>query len=151
MIYYFCPETALLSSGIRLLYRHVEILCSHQFPAAILHQTKDFRRADLATVPVAAPDAIVEGDIVVVPEGLSGYMELLYGLPIRCFAIALNWHYIYRNLKPYHDFRSFGIECVLTNSPFIEKMVTWAMSGLPVYTFISGIDETLYYEEKKLK
>jgi hypothetical protein len=36
LIFCYCPDLNIQSAGIRVLYRHVEVLNRHGFPAAIL-------------------------------------------------------------------------------------------------------------------
>lgn len=147
MIQYFCPDLALKSSGIRLLYKHVALLNRHGLDAAILHYKAGFRLEDVPEVPVrylAETGALHKGDIVVIPEGFPRVMETLKDHPLRRIAIALNWSYIFPALKRNLDWRDFGIERVLVNSPFIGDFISWSMS-LPTHLFTLGIDPELYY------
>ena len=52
MIHYFCPDLQVRSSGMRRLYRHVQILSQHGIPATILHAKQGFTLADMPVVPV---------------------------------------------------------------------------------------------------
>lgn len=147
MIYYFCPDMEVKSAGIRLLYRHVQLLQRNGIPAFILHHQEGFRRADLGDVPVrwlSVPRTLVAGDLVVVPEGYPGVMKALQTLPLRRFVIALGWAYIYKAIDGFYDWRAFNIERVLVSSPFVDDFVRWSM-GLPTSRFVTGIDEQLYH------
>lgn len=42
-IYYLCPESNHPTGGIKVIYRHVDILNAHGIPAFVLHQKKGFR------------------------------------------------------------------------------------------------------------
>ncbi len=151
-IFYLCPDTQVKSAGVRRLYRHVALLTKNGFKAHILHLQHGFRRADMPEVPLRHLDRIRfnTGDIVVIPEGCPTVMEALKDLPIRRFAIALNWDYVYRDLQPGTDWRSFNIERVLSVSPSIAGMISWAMD-LPTHVLASSVDNRLYYVEADAK
>lgn len=42
-VYYLCPEHASPVGGVRVIYRHVDILNQHGLPAYVVHQTPGFR------------------------------------------------------------------------------------------------------------
>lgn len=42
-VYYLCPEHATPVGGVRVIYRHVDILNKHGIPAFVVHQTPGFR------------------------------------------------------------------------------------------------------------
>jgi glycosyltransferase involved in cell wall biosynthesis len=147
MIQYFCPDSTLKSSGIRLLYKHVALLNRHGLDAAILHHKAGFRLEDVPEVPVrylSETGALHKGDIVVIPEGFAKVMDMLKEHALRRIAIALNWSYIFPALHQRMDWRNFGIERVLVNSPFVGDFISWSMN-LPIHLFAMGIDPQLYY------
>ncbi|MEJ2157946.1 MAG: hypothetical protein P8X96_21665 [Desulfobacteraceae bacterium] len=151
-IYYVCPDVALKSAGIRRLYRHVGILAGAGFDAYILHLSKGFRREDLPPVPVRylEQNPFNTNDIIVIPEGCSTIMKALKDHPVRRFAIVLNWDYVFKNLLPGKDWRTFNIERVISVSSPIAEMISWSM-GLPTHVLASSIDHQLYYFDKSDK
>jgi hypothetical protein len=151
-IYYFCPDIALQSAGIRRLYRHVRVLDSAGFEAYILHEKVGFRRSDLPAVPVRYLEQkpFNANDIVVIPEGGPTIMAALKDEPVRRFVIALNWDYIFKVLPPGTNWHAFNIERVITISAPIAKMVSWSM-GLTTHLLASSIDHRLYYFDKSNK
>jgi hypothetical protein len=132
---------------MRLLYKHVAILNRGGIGSAILHYRSGFRLQDMPEVPISylMADPLRPGDVVVIPEGGVAAMKMLAGRRLRLIVVALNWSYIYSAFDGYSDWREFGIERVLVNSPFINDFVSWAMR-LPTHQFISGIDPKLYFE-----
>jgi glycosyltransferase involved in cell wall biosynthesis len=150
MIYYVCPDLAIQSAGIRMLYRHVQILRSGGLEAAILHQTPAFRVPDTPPdVPVADGrilNSLGPNDILVIPEGAAPeVLAFVKPLPVRRVIIALSWLYIYGlSCRPQADWRHFNIERVITNSPFIADYVQWAMR-LPTHAFTAAVNSRLYY------
>ena len=149
VVFYFCPDAPLRSAGIRLLYRHVEILVRHGINASILHVDSGFQMPDVPSVPVHylnVPNTVAQGDVVVVPEGYPGVMALLKGRPLRRFVIALSWDYVYTLMPSDCDWRSLGIERVLSNSPFIGEFISWS-TRLPSTVFRWGIKPSLYFPQ----
>lgn len=144
-IYYVCPDSRLPSAGIRRLYRHIDMLHTAGFDAAILHVQKGFRREELPPVPISyLNEAAIESNaIVVIPEGFTNIMQILNGLSFRRFVIALNWDYVFKNIPDGTDWRSFGIERALAISPAIGRMIAWSM-GLPCHILDSSIDHQRY-------
>lgn len=153
MILYFCPDVTTKSAGIRILYRHVALLVQNGMSAAILHRRSGFVMPDVPAVPVrylSEPAALHGGDIVVIPEGWATIMRDLRDLPIRRFAIALNWKYAYHVLHGFEDWRSYGIERILTHSPFIADFLSWAM-GLPSHVITWAISADLFFFDPREK
>ncbi|MBT8341608.1 MAG: DUF268 domain-containing protein, partial [Desulfatitalea sp.] len=140
-IFYFCPDIPLLSAGIRRLYRHVAALAQNGFSAAILHQQGGFKAPDQPEAPIVYWDdtRLTERDVVVIPEGQPQIMHALRDVACRRFVIALNWDYIFKSLPDEMDWRHFNIERVMVVSPFIGRMVSWAMR-LPIHLLDSAID-----------
>jgi hypothetical protein len=151
-IYYFCPDIALKSAGIRRLYRHVSALDSAGFEAYILHNKVGFRCNDMPAVPVRYLEQkpFEANDIIVIPEGCPTIMAALKDEPVRRFAIALNWDYVFKHLPPDTNWHAFNIERVITVSAPIAEMVSWSM-GLPTHVLASSIDHRLYYFDKSNK
>jgi hypothetical protein len=145
LILYHCPERKSKSAGIRIIYRHVEILLKHGYQVAVLHQTPGFKYSDMPEVPIRyANQPVNRRDILVVPEGLPPVMAETAELGLRLFVIALSWSYVYPTLPDGTDWRAYNVERVLTHSPIIADFIAWAMR-LPVHVFQWGINPQLYY------
>lgn len=156
MIYYYCPDIELISGGIRRLYRHVAILRKHGFDASILHVQKPFCRRDLPSVPISWLSESIPfdpRDIIVFPEGYPQEMFKFKDAPVRKFAIALNWHYIYSSLPDQFDWRFFNLERVIVISKAVGEMIEWAMK-IPTHTVATSVSPDMYVykpEEKQNK
>ena len=73
MVFYFCPDINLQSSGIRLLYQHVAILNRHGYETAILHEDTGFCVAGMPSVPISyisAPNTLKKNDYSSYPPGM---------------------------------------------------------------------------------
>ncbi|KPA18184.1 glycosyl transferase group 1 [Candidatus Magnetomorum sp. HK-1] len=145
MILYHCPDIQMKCAGMSRLYGHVNILTKHGFDAAILHANKGFVLDDQPSVPIRYGE-IQEGDIVVIPESYPGIMHEIKDYPIRRFAIALSWSYLFQTLPDNMDWRHFNIERAIVVSPFIGKLIEWSM-GIPVHLIIAGLNKSLYHNE----
>jgi glycosyltransferase involved in cell wall biosynthesis len=83
-IYVLCPENNRPSGGIKILYRHVDVLNKNGFSAAILHQQKGFRCTWFAndTRVVYLPEVqLTEKDFLLIPEIFGPKMFSLSQLP----------------------------------------------------------------------
>jgi hypothetical protein len=136
-------------AGMSRLYRHVAILNKHGFDAAILHAHQGFVLADQPLVPIRY-GSIQENDIVVIPESYPGIMNEIKDYPIRRFAIALSWSYLFETLPDKHDWRHFNIERAIVVSPFIGKLIQWSMN-IPVHLIVAGLNNDLYFHEPHTK
>jgi len=145
MILYHCPDVQMKCAGMTRLYHHVNILTKHGFDAAILHENKNFVLDDQPSVPIQY-GRIQEGDIVVIPESYPGIMHEIRHYPIRRFAIALSWSYLFETLPDHLDWRDFNIERAMVVSPFIGKLIKWSMN-IPSHLIIAGLNNSLYYHE----
>lgn len=147
-IYYLCPDTTAASAGIRRLYRHVNLLCRSGFNAHIMHMQHGFQCPDMPGVPVCCLDrhTFSEDMVLVIPEGMPTVMNALKNLPVRRFAIALNWDYVFKHMPQGVNWCSFNIERVMVISPSIGRMIAWSM-GLPTHRLESSINHQIYYPD----
>ena len=71
MIWYLCPDTNAPTGGVRVIYRHVDLLNSVGIPAAVIHVRAGFSCTWFAheTAVMSAADVVLSAaDILVVPE-----------------------------------------------------------------------------------
>lgn len=71
MVWYLCPDTNAPTGGVRVIYRHVDLLNSAGIPAAVVHHRPGFSCTWFAheTPVLPAADAVLStADILVVPE-----------------------------------------------------------------------------------
>ena len=71
MIWYLCPDTNVPTGGVRVIYRHVDLLNSVGIPAAVVHVRAGFSCTWFAheTKVMSAADVVLSAaDILVVPE-----------------------------------------------------------------------------------
>jgi GT2 family glycosyltransferase/Flp pilus assembly protein TadD/glycosyltransferase involved in cell wall biosynthesis len=69
-VFYFCPDDDTPSGGIRVIYRHVDVLNEAGVPAAVLHATPGFRCTwfEHSTRIAYVGEASLDGAVVAIPE-----------------------------------------------------------------------------------
>jgi hypothetical protein len=89
-VYYLCPDYPVPSGGIRVIYRHVDILNAAGVPAAVLHHTDGYACDwfEHSTRTVGAPSVrLSSADTLVVPEV---YGPFLGQIPSGPLLVAFN-------------------------------------------------------------
>lgn len=151
-ILYECSDRDVAAGGVRRLYRHIEILASHGFDAAILHHRKGFRLTWLTSyAPVTYwEDALpfLESDFLVIPEGHGQIMSLSRTLPCKRVIIALNWSRIFQCLPPAVSWKTLGIDQVIAGGQYEDRFVRATM-GVDTTVIPSGIDTKLFSPSAK--
>lgn len=98
MIYYVSLDNPHPSGGVKTQYRHVEILNSNGYPAAMLHQNKGFTAATWfkSTAPIQYNGLaeIGPGDVLVWPEILRSSIHHIQG--VKQVIFNQNVHYTWR-------------------------------------------------------
>ena len=145
-IYYFCPDVEFPSGGVLRLYSHVRILREAGYEAFVLHFKKGFQihwfDHRLPVVYVSDKPPIGPSDTVVIPEGFPFIMKQLEGA--RRVVIALNPEYIFRKLRAGENWKDYGIDRVMTNSPIIRDFIRWSMGIEDIFLLESSVDHTLF-------
>ncbi|MDD4179472.1 MAG: hypothetical protein PHH14_05435, partial [Candidatus Margulisbacteria bacterium] len=109
-IYYLCPDSNEPIGGIKVLYRHVDVLNKNNLKAFILHQKKDFKcswfenetKISYFTDIQFAPD-----DYLVIPE--------VYGPKLSSLAPGIKK--VVFNQNCYYTFLSYSLDKAATNTP----------------------------------
>ena len=90
MIWYLCPDTDVPRGGVRVIYRHVDLLNSVGIPASVIHVRAGFSCTWFAheTAVMSAADVVLSAeDILVVPEY---YGPSLPDLPVGLRVVIFN-------------------------------------------------------------
>ncbi len=130
-ILYFCPDFPQPSGGIKTLYRHAQRLVELGFDAWIVHQKRPFRVTwhgyEAPTLWLSERPQFRSQDILVIPEVMPQIMQQTARFAGERIVIALSWSPTYWNLPSGQDWRTYGIERVLTKSPLIQSYLRWSM------------------------
>jgi hypothetical protein len=119
MIYVLCPDDNNAYGGIRKLYRHVDVLHGHGWPATILHKQPGFRCTWFDNnTPVTYADwtAIQPSDFLVVPE--------VYGPNIT--AMFPGVRKVIFNQNCYYTFKGIPLNLADTHMPYTHPDVAAA-------------------------
>jgi glycosyltransferase involved in cell wall biosynthesis len=84
-VYYLCPDYPVPSGGIRVIYRHVDLLTAAGVPAAVLHHTDGFSCEwfEHSTRTVGAPSVrLSSADTLVVPEVYGPFLDQIPSGPL---------------------------------------------------------------------
>lgn len=83
-IYVLAPDNDKASGGIKILYRHVDVLNNNGYEASIIHQSKDFRctwfKNSTCTIDLASVK-IKDDDFLVIPEIYGPHIKNIVALP----------------------------------------------------------------------
>ena len=148
-IFYLSPEPRTPRGGVRVLYRHVDLLNELGFDAAIVHRKKGYRAAWFDNRTRIVPNSVLEvasRDIVVVPEF---YVPQLRPLPADVGLVVFNQ-------GAYHTFDSVPLESVdtflpadvaaiLTVSDDSAALLRFTFPELSVQVAHTVIDATVFY------
>jgi hypothetical protein len=148
-IFYLSPGTPTPRGGVRVLYRHVDLLNEAGFSAAVVHRTTRGRSVWFeAETPVLAGRDVVVGaeDVLVVPE--------YYGAMLRRVPRATK--VVLFNQGPYYTFDGMAGEdlralvdgknwSVLTVSEDARELLRFAFDPLPVKIARPVVDAAVFH------
>jgi glycosyltransferase involved in cell wall biosynthesis len=151
-VFVFCPDLDSPLGGVRVLYRHVDILNSLSIPATILHSRSGFRCtwfANTTAVTYVTSVTPSPNDIVVLPEisgpGLAGMFP---GVPKvifsqSCYLTFYGYHWDSApRVSPYQHPEVIGVMTVSDDS---VRYLDSAFPGLRTARIHNSIDGDLFY------
>jgi glycosyltransferase involved in cell wall biosynthesis len=149
-VYFLTPDHDVPSGGIRVIYRHVDLLNSAGIRAFVLHQRRGFRCTWFThnTQVIDVSEARVgRGDLLVVSEP---DVNLICKLPpgVRHVIFNQNTHLTWRRASESvtrHYNTSPDLVGVIVVSDHNKDMLRYAFEGLPVCRIHVSIDPTLFY------
>ena len=166
-IYVLCPENDRPSGGVKILYRHVDVLMRNGFSASILHQQQGFRCTwftNSTPIRYLSDVRLSKTDFLVIPEIYGPNIAALRELP----AIGPKVRKVIFNQNAYYTFLGHSLEAVthtgLTmpyamDGEFVATLVVsedsrryleYAFPGTPVYRIHNAIDTGLFaFREQK--
>ena len=107
-----------ITGGIKMVFRHVEVLREAGFEAIVA--TPDGKPPGWfeTTAPVYPLSALTpEGDVFVYPENHAGILRQLGGWPNRKIVFCQNQQMVFRGLEGARDYREFGVSAILCAGP----------------------------------
>jgi len=158
-IYYFCYDIDEPRGGIKVLYRHVDILNKHGFSAYIIHQKPGFRCSwfENCTPVISAADvSFSKEDCLVIPEEIfSELNKLVKG--VKKIVFNQNCYYTFLNgyslnteetSTPYRDGDLIAAIVVSEDS---KRYLSYVFPDLNIIRIRNSIDSNVFnYSEQKL-
>lgn len=83
-------------------------------------------------------------DFVIIPEGFPNVMERFVQIPCKKIVFAQSWYYILNTLSVGQNWKSWGIQDVLSISDGITEYVNVIMPGLKIKQYSQSIDRNLF-------
>lgn len=148
-ILYLCPDSATPSGGVRVIYRHVDLLNELGFDAAVVHSRRGFRAHwfDNTTTVVAAPDVVATtDDVLVVPELYGAHLSRLQDGP-RLVLFNQGAYYTFSGLRVEEAavLRQAPVEAILTVSEDSLQMLRSVFEDTPVHYVRSVLDGAIFH------
>jgi len=153
------PESQSPVASVYELYFHATVVKNMGFPVKIMVEKGDYEvptwiekeLTDHEHVFMSDPKLTVSpDDIMVIPEVFSNVMEQTKNLPCMRIGLLQSVDYMVNALIPGTDWRSFGIEDVITTSPTLKDWLElfYGDSNFNIKTYNVGIPE--YFEKSKI-
>jgi len=146
-IYYLCPDYQQPSGGLRVIYRHVDLLNAAGMRASVLHHSDGFscRWFEHSTRTLGAPSVqLTPDDILVVPEIYGPYLDRLPTGP-RLIAFNQNAYLTYDRVPAGQTVRYDRFEAALTVSEDSAEYLRFAFPGLRVAVATNAIDPNVFF------
>lgn len=145
-VYYLCPDYAEPSGGVRVIYRHVDVLTEVGIPAAVLHHRPGFAAGwfEHSTRVLAAPQArLSPADLLVVPEIYGPFLDLLPREP-TLVGFNQNAYLTFQHVRNGHPPAYDRFAAALTVSADSAEYLRFAFPGLEVAVVPNAIDTSLF-------
>lgn len=146
-IYYLCPDYPAPTGGIRVIYRHVDLLNAAGRPAAVLHHTDGFRCDWFVneTRVLGAPGVeLGPSDVLVVPEIYGPFLDRLPSAPRRV-AFNQNGYMTFQHVPAGTTPAYAGFEAAMTVSEDSAELLRFVFPGLAVEVVPNSIDPDLFH------
>jgi glycosyltransferase involved in cell wall biosynthesis len=149
-VYFLAPDYDGPSGGIKVIYRHVDILNAAGIDASILHQRRDFRCTWFGNgtrVTDIGKVQLRSGDVVVVPEILMGVLERLqHPIDYVIFnqGVHLTWNGTTHAIARHYS-RGNGLLGVVTVSGHSQEMLRYAFADSDISRVHVAIDSAVFH------
>jgi hypothetical protein len=138
--------------GIGVLYDHVAILRAHGFEAFVAHAKPGFRYpfapTDIPVLDVASRQAVLDSDVVVLPEDYAEAIRGSRDLACRKVLFCQNHFFIFDGLLPGETWSDFGFSAYMcVSSPIQNALSKWF--GVNASIVRPAVDEAFFAERSK--
>jgi hypothetical protein len=146
-VYYLSPDNPVPAGGLRVAYRHVDLLNESGLNAAILHHRDGFacRWFEHSTRVVGAPSVCLgPDDVLVVPEIYGQFLNDLPDGP-KIVVFAQNAYLTFDRVPPGTPLSYDRVYAAMTVSPDSAEYLRFAFPGLTVGEVTNAIDPDVFY------
>lgn len=146
-VYFLCPDYQVPSGGIRVMYRHVDLLNAAGTTAAVLHHKDGFacRWFEHSTVTVGAPSVrLTPDDVLVVPEIYAPFLERLPRTP-RLVAFNQNAYLTFDRVPSGRPVSYDMFTAAITVSQDSADYLRFAFPDLDVSVVRNAIDPSIFH------
>jgi Glycosyl transferases group 1 len=146
-IYYLTPDYPVPSGGIRVAYKHVDLLNDAGRSAAVLHHANGFscRWFEHSTRIVGAPSVrLGPEDVLVVPEIYGQFLDRLPRGP-KVVVFSQNAYLTFDRVPPGQDVSYDGVTAAMTISSDSAEYLRFAFPGLKVAIVRDAIDPATFH------
>ena len=153
------PESQNPVASVYEIYFHATIVKNMGYETIILVEKGDYvvpvwiekELTDFKHMSMSDPKLMVgPEDVMVIPEVYSNVMEQTKNLPCMRIGLLQSVDYMINSLIPGTDWKSFGINDIITTSPTIKEWIEtfYGINKFNIKTYNIGIPE--YFEKTKL-
>jgi len=156
MVFMLCPDYNIPSGGVRVQYRHVDILNAAGVKAAVLHQRKGFRCTwfDNATPVTDIRSSAVGPDDVLVVSELDVHQLLSLRLGVRHIILNQSGHLTWTregDVVAQHYATAPDLLGTIVVSEHSARFLAQAYPRRKIRLVRNGIDETLFHPGDPLR
>lgn len=146
-VYYLCPDYPVPSGGIRVIYRHVDILDAAGIRAAVLHHSDGYSCSwfEHSTRVFGAPSVrLSAADTLVVPEVYGPFLDRLPQAP-RLVAFNQNAYLTFEHTAAAGAELYARFEAAMTVSEDSAEYLRFAFPGLRVEPVADAVDTAVFH------
>lgn len=153
-IVYVCPFARIRTGGVKMIFRHVEMLRDNGLPAVVATPDATPPTWFQTNAPVIAVDDIVRGsDAIVLPETRAEFLRQFAGWENRKVVFCQSTHLVYRGLGGAPDYSEFGVDAIICPSHAAANYCRRRFPGVDLFLVPYPLDTRLFRgsEPKRLQ
>lgn len=149
-VYFLTPDYQQPSGGIRVIYRHVDVLNSAGMDAFVLHQRRGFRCTwfeNRSRIAYVGDITVLQGDTLVIPEVCVDILDRLSpGIEYIIFNqnVHLTWKETARHIAKHYT-QGSGLLGVIAVSQHNQEALSYAFEHVDVRRLHVGIDAGTFH------
>ena len=151
IVYLSWPATE-ITGGIKLVFRHVEILREAGFDAVVATPGGEPPQWLETTAPLLDVAQVgQEDDVLAFPENHAGLLRDFAERPNRKVVFCQNPFMVFRGLGGKRDYREFGVSAILAVGNLAAEFCRRRFPGLPLRTVPVMVDPAVFHFQANKK